>query len=85
MLMHQQEAALPAWLHAADTSGIPELVRFAAGIRDDYEAVLAGIRGPWSQGMVEGLHNKIKRCKRMMYGRGGLDLLRKRILHKSVA
>ena len=26
MMMHQQEAALPAWLHAAETSGILELV-----------------------------------------------------------
>ena len=85
ILMHQQEVALPAWLHASETSGIPELVSFAADIRDDYDAVLAGIHGPWSQGMVEGFNNKIKRLKRMMYGRGGFDLLRKRTLHKNVA
>ena len=60
MIMHHQETALPAWLHAAETSGIPELVSFAEGIRDDEAAVRAGIRGPWSQGMVEGFNNKIK-------------------------
>ena len=79
MIMHHQETALSAWLHAAETSGIPELVSFAEGIRDDEAAVRAGIRGPWSQGMVEGFNNKIKRLKRLMYGRGGFDLLRKRI------
>lgn len=79
--MHHQATALPAWLRAAETSGIPELVSFAKGIREDYAAVLAGIRSLWSQGMVEGLHNKIKRLKRIMYGRGGFDLLRQRTLH----
>lgn len=81
MIIHHQETALPAWLHAAETSGIPELVSFAQGIRNDEAAVLVGIRGPWSQGMVEGFNNKIKRLKRIMYGRGGFDLLRKRTLH----
>ena len=81
MLMHHRATALPAWLHAAETSGIPELVSFAKGIRDDEAAVLAGIRSLWSQGVVEGLHNKIKRWKRIMYGRGGFDLLRQRTLH----
>ena len=81
MLMHHQATASPAWLRAAETSGIPELVRFAKGIRDDEAAVLAGIRSLWSQGMAEGFNNKIKRLKRIMYGRGGFDLLRKRTLH----
>ena len=85
LLMHHRPAALPAWLHAAETSDIPELVSFAAGIRDDYAAVLAGIRSLWSQGMVEGFNNKIKRLKRLMYGRGGFALLRKRTLHQRVA
>jgi transposase len=85
MITHHQSAALSAWLHAAETSRIPELVSFADGIREDYQAVLAGITGPWSQGMVEGLHNKIKRLKRIRYGRGGFDLLRKRALHTHAA
>ncbi len=85
LLLHHRPAALPAWLHAAETPGIPELVSFAAGLRDDYAAVLAGIRSTWSQGMVEGFNNKIKRLKRLMYGRGGFGLLRKRTLHKTVA
>lgn len=85
MIMHHQETALSAWLHAAETSGIPELVSFAEGIREDEAAVRAGIRGPWSQGMVEGFNNKIKRLKRLMYGRGGFDPLRKRILHTNAA
>ncbi|PSR34860.1 MAG: hypothetical protein C7B44_13760 [Sulfobacillus thermosulfidooxidans] len=46
MIMHHQDRALSAWLHAAETSGIPERVRFAEGIREDEAAVRAGIRGP---------------------------------------
>ena len=31
MITHDQERVLSAWLHAAETSGIPELVSFAKG------------------------------------------------------
>jgi transposase len=34
-----------------------------------------------SQGQVEGQITKLKLLKRMMYGRGKLDLLEQRLLH----
>ena len=34
----------------------------------------------WSSGPVEGNINRLKLIKRQMYGRGGFDLLRKRVL-----
>jgi transposase len=43
--------------------------------------VTAAIALPWSQGPVEGFNQKIKRLKRLMYGRARFDLLRARILH----
>lgn len=45
----------------------------------------AGVRGLWSQGMVEGFKNKIKRLKRIMSGRRGYDLLCPDMLHTHAA
>ncbi|MBF6592036.1 MAG: transposase, partial [Ktedonobacterales bacterium] len=43
-------------------------------------AVIAGLRLPWSSGVVEGTNTKIKLIKRSMYGRGSFALLRRRLL-----
>jgi transposase len=71
---------LPPWLEHCDQSGIPELVRFAQGIRRDYAAVEAAVRYPWSQGQTEGQINRLKMLKRQMYGRAGFALLCQRVL-----
>lgn len=81
VLMNKQPERLDAWLNDAATSEIPEFRRFADGIKRDKDAVLAAIRLPWSNGPTEGHVNRIKTVKRQMYGRGKLDLLRKRLLH----
>jgi transposase len=73
-------ARLDAWLAAADDSGLPQLQSFAAGIRRDHAAVLAGLTLPYSSGKVEGTVNKIKMLKRQTYGRAGFPLLRQRVL-----
>jgi transposase len=65
----------------AERSSIPELGSFAAGIEQDYDAVQAALRLPWSQGITEGKVNKLKTLKRVMYGRAGFALLRQRLLH----
>src|SRR5262244_3630901 len=51
------------------------LQRFAQGLREDYEAVKAGVTVPWSNGPVEGHINRLKMLKRQMFGRAHLDLL----------
>jgi transposase len=56
------------------------LQRFAKGLRDDYDAVKAGLTWPWSNGPVEGHINRLKTLKRQMFGRSGLDLLQRRFL-----
>jgi SAM-dependent methyltransferase len=48
------------------------------------EAVRAGLRLSWSQGLGEGTVNKIKTRKRLMYGRAGFTLLRLKMLHQKV-
>jgi transposase len=77
MLEHQDANALRPWLAAAGES---ELRAFAAGIRRDYDAVLAALLVPWSNGQVEGQVNRVKLLKRAMYGRASFALLRKRVL-----
>ena len=75
------EATLAAWCRAAEASGIADFVAFARTLREDWAAVAAGVTLKWSQGPVEGLNNRTKLLKRMMYGRAGLPLLSARILH----
>ena len=56
---------------------------FVVGIEQDFEAVEAALRLPWSQGQTEGQVNKLKTLKRQMYGRAGFALLRQRMLHRA--
>ena len=74
-------SALDPWLKICETADIPEFANFAAGLRQDYQAVRAGITLKWSNGQTEGQVNKLKMIKRQMYGRANLDLLRSRLLH----
>ena len=73
--------ALDIWLNTCKTADIPEFANFAASLRQDYQAVKAGITLTWSNGQTEGQVNKLKMMKRQMYGRANLDLLRSRLLH----
>jgi transposase len=56
---------------------------FAAGIRQDLDAVTAGLTLPSRSGSTEGNVNRLKAIKRQMYGRASLDLLRKRVIYHS--
>ena len=53
---------------------------FTDSLRRDLDAVHNGIILPWSQGPVEGSIHRLKLIKRALYGRGGHDLLRRRVL-----
>jgi transposase len=59
---------------------VPEIRTFAASVRRDYAAIAAGLALPWNSGQVEGQVTKIKLRRRQMYGRGTLDLLRRRVI-----
>jgi transposase len=74
---------LRSWMTQAERSGIPELKSFVTGIEQDYDAVHAALRLPWSQGITEGKVNTLKTLKRVMYGRAGFALLRQRLLHNA--
>ena len=69
--------ALTPWLADAANS---ELHGFAAGLRQDEQAVRAALTLPWSSGQVEGQITHLKLVKRQSYGRAKLDLLRARLI-----
>src|SRR5260370_32382546 len=84
MLRERLGERLDAWLAQVQSSELPELQSFAAGIERDKDAVRAGLTWWISNGMVEGHVTKLKLIKRQGYGRGGLPLLRKQGLHALV-
>jgi transposase len=80
LVRQRQPAQLDPWLQRATTSTLEALQRFANGLRDDYEAVKAGVTLPWSTGPVEGHINRLKMLKRQMFGRARLALLSHRFV-----
>ncbi|ORE96993.1 transposase [Aurantimonas sp. 22II-16-19i] len=69
-----------AWLLDAKNCGVHAVETFAAGLDQDGAAIYAALRTGWSNAQVEGQVNRLKLLKRSMYGRGSLDLLRRRLL-----
>ena len=80
LVRQRQPTQLDPWLTRATTSALEALQRFASGLRDDYEAVKAGVTLPWSSGPVEGHINRLNMLKRQMCGRARLDLLSHRFV-----
>jgi transposase len=80
LVRQRQPERLDPWLQRATTSTLEAMQRFATGLRDDYEAVKAGVTLPWSTSPVEGHINRLKMLKRHMFGRARLDLLSRRFL-----
>lgn len=46
------EKSLAAWCRLAESSGIPDFAAFARSLRQDWEAIVAGVTVEWSQGPV---------------------------------
>jgi transposase len=80
LLRDRDASALVPWLTQAATNPVREVRTFAASIRKDQAAVQAALDYPWSSGRVEGHITRIKLVKRQMYGRGSLDLLKRRVM-----
>ncbi|TYB81915.1 MAG: transposase [Kosmotoga sp.] len=57
-----------------------ELTTFARGIERDIEAVKNAIITEFSNGVIEGVINKIKVIKRIMYGRCSFELLKLKVI-----
>ena len=71
---------LDRWLETAMNVSFKAFQSFAKGLKDDYDAVRAGLTLEVSNGPVEGQNNRLKMLKRQMFGRAGLELLAKRLI-----
>jgi transposase len=80
LVRQRQPDDLELWLERAESSLSDAFQRFAKRLREDYEAVKAGVTLPWSNGPVEGHINRLKMRKRQMFGRAKLELLSQRFL-----
>lgn len=80
LVRRRQPDRFEPWLEQAEHSRIAPFVRFAQSLREDYEAVKAGVTITTSNGPVEGHINRLKMLKRQMYGRAGFELLQRRFL-----
>jgi transposase len=80
LVRQRQPEALETWLERAAASCLTAFERLARGLRDDCNAVKAGLALPWSTGPVEGQINRLKMLKRQMYGRANIDLLKQRVV-----
>ncbi|MFJ3913876.1 ISL3 family transposase [Streptomyces vinaceus] len=81
LLVNRRGGMLPDWIRQAEEQDAPAPVRsFAGFLRQDLDAVTAGLTLEWSSGKVEGNVNRIKTIRRTMYGRASFRLLRIRIL-----
>ncbi|AZQ40173.1 hypothetical protein EJ357_00800 [Streptomyces cyaneochromogenes] len=77
----QRGHLLADWVREAGTNGPGPARGFAGFLRQDWDAVLAGMTR--DSGVVEGARQPFKTIKRQMYGRGSFRLLRTRVLLRS--
>lgn len=81
ILFNQKADSLDDWINQTSSLNIPELNSFVNGICRDIGAVRNAIIYKYSNGLAEGTVNKIKVIKRIMYGRCGFDMLKRKVLY----
>ncbi|MFJ2398687.1 transposase [Streptomyces sp. NPDC087843] len=80
MVRHQRGYLLLGWIRQAEQDAPKPMKSFAGFLRQDLDAVTAGLTLSWSSGVVEGHVNPGKTLKRAVYGRASFRLLRIRLL-----
>ncbi|MFE0372757.1 ISL3 family transposase [Streptomyces tendae] len=80
LVRHRRGYLLLKWIRQAEQDAPKPMKSFAGFLRQDLDAVTAGLTLPWNSGVVEGHVNRVKTLKRAMYGRASFELLRTRIL-----
>ena len=71
---------LSSWMQEAVSLNLDEVNTFVNGLNQDLEAVSNAINFDYSNGLAEGIVNKIKLIKRTMYGRCKFPLLKNKCL-----
>src|SRR5258708_5630985 len=72
MIRQRQADRLATWLKQVKADALGELKSFAAGLRRDYGAVLAGLSRKENNGQVEGQITRLKLLKRQSMAVPGL-------------
>ena len=80
IIMGKDSDALDDWMKQAKAIGIKHLNSFVYGVERDIAAIKNAIIYHWSNGIVEGHVNRLKNIKRQMYGRAGLELLKRKVV-----
>jgi transposase len=65
VVRQRQPEQLDSWLTQAENSILSHFRRFAKSLREDYDAVKAGVTLSVSNGSVEGHINRLKMLKRL--------------------
>ncbi|WP_328940304.1 transposase [Streptomyces sp. NBC_00250] len=80
LLRHRRGLLLTEWIRQAERDAPKPISGFAGFLRQDLDAVTAGLSLRWSSCVVEGHVNRVKTIERAMCGRASFTLLRTRIL-----
>jgi hypothetical protein len=80
LVRERDQTALGGWLEAVETSGIREVVEFGKGVVRDRAAVEAALAHAWSKGQTDAQVLQLKTVRRQMHGRGGFELVRRRVV-----
>ena len=75
---------LVRWMKRYWKTGLSTLKTFIIGIMKDFKAVRNTIRLNVTNGITEGYVNKLKAVKRVMYGRAGIELLKRKLVMEHV-
>ena len=76
--------ALIKWMRKFWKTKVNTLRAFITGIKMDFKAVKNTIKYNVTNGITEGFVNKLKVVKRVMYGRAGLELLKKKMIMENI-
>lgn len=74
--------SLGNWISCFQDSNIINIRKFVIGIKNDIDAVRNSISYNYTNDLLEGQVNRLKTIKRLLYGRAGFELLRKRVLYQ---
>jgi transposase len=80
ILKSKKVERLDDWITEAQKLEVDEINSFINGIQRDIDAVKNAIIYDYNNGLAEGKVNKVKVTKRIMYGRCGFELLKKKSL-----
>jgi len=72
------------WMKRHWKTGVSTLKNFITGIMKDFKAVRNTIRLNVTNGITEGYVNKLKAVKRVLYGRDGIKLLKRKLVMEHV-